>query len=370
MSVLDVSIKKQVGEISVDATFRSDVGGITALHGRSGAGKTSIANMIAGLSSPDTGRIALGDTVLFDSEQNINLPPEDRMVGYVFQEDRLFPHLTVRKNLSYGASRALTTSAAPRFEDVVEMLGIGHLLDRQPHFLSGGEKQRVAIGRALLSGPEVLLMDEPLANLDQARRGEILPFIEGLRDATGIPILYVSHSTEEIIRLADTVVMVADGKTVAEGPVEDVMSRLDLRPLTGRHEAGAVLNVRIGEHDDTDNLSHLNFSGGTLIVPKVDADPGQDLRVRVRARDVSIALTPPTGISILNVFPGRITEMAETGTAQMDVLIDIALPGGLDPCPLWARITRKSARELNLETGLIVHALIKAVAIDRHSLGQ
>jgi molybdate transport system ATP-binding protein len=255
-------------------------------------------------------------------------------------------------------------------DDVVDMLGIKHLLERLPHGLSGGEKQRVAIGRALLSGPEALLMDEPLANLDMERRGEILPFIERLRDATGIPVLYVSHATEEIIRLADTVVMIADGKTVAAGPVEDVMSRLDLRPLTGRYEAGAVLNVRVGDEVSADNLSHLNFAGGSLLVPHVDAPAGQDLRVRIRARDVSIALTPPEGISILNVFPGRVVEMAETGTAQMDVLIDIAPAGHPETVPLWSRITRRSARELKLETGLIVHALIKAVAIDRHSLGQ
>jgi molybdate transport system ATP-binding protein len=369
MSRLFVDIRKQVGDLQIDARFESDVGGITALHGRSGAGKTSIVNMIAGLDKPDQGRITLGDLVLFDSDKGINLAPQSRCIGYVFQEDRLFPHLTVRRNLLYGASRATSSDTVLNFDDVVDMLGIQALLDRQPHRLSGGEKQRVAIGRALLSGPEALLMDEPLANLDMERRGEILPFIEKLRDATGIPVLYVSHATEEIIRLADTVVMIADGKTVASGPLEDVMSRLDLRPLTGRYEAGAVLNVRVGGQAG-DGLSALNFSGGTLLVPQVDAPAGHDLRVRVRARDVSIALTPPQGISILNVFPGRVVEMAETGTAQMDVLIDIAQPGSTETCPLWARITRRSAAELRLEPGLIVHALIKAVAIDRHSLGQ
>ncbi|MBT3702747.1 MAG: molybdenum ABC transporter ATP-binding protein [Alphaproteobacteria bacterium] len=370
MSRLVVDIQKQLGDMQIEARFESDVGGITALHGRSGSGKTSIVNMIAGLAKPDKGRIALGEHVLFDSTKGIDLPPQSRRVGYVFQEDRLFPHMTVRRNLLYGATRATTSDSILNFDDVVEMLGVASLLDRQPHHLSGGEKQRVAIGRALLSGPEVVLMDEPLVNLDLERRGEILPFIEKLRDATGIPVIYVSHATEEVIRLADTVVMIADGKTVASGPLEEVMSRLDLRPLTGRYEAGAVLNVRVGNHDNDDSLSSLNFSGGTLLVPQVEAPAGHDLRVRVRARDVSIALTPPHGISILNVFPGRILEMAETGTAQMDVLIDIAASGSADPCPLWARITRRSAADLNLEPGLIVHALIKAVAIDRHSLGQ
>ena len=370
MTHLSVDIQKHVGELQIAAEFESDVGGITALHGRSGTGKTSIVNMIAGLDTPDSGRITLGDLVLFDSNKGIDLPPHLRRIGYVFQEDRLFPHLTVRRNLLYGASRASHSDTVLNFDAVVDMLGIASLLDRQPHHLSGGEKQRVAIGRALLSGPEILLMDEPLVNLDMERRGEILPFIEKLRDATGIPVLYVSHATEEIIRLADIVVMISDGKSVAVGPVEDVMSRLDLRPLTGRYEAGAVLNVRVGEYSLDDGLSSLNFAGGALLVPQVDTPIGHDLRVRVRARDVSIALTPPHGISILNVFPGKILDMAETGTAQMDVLIDIALPGGIEPCPLWARITRRSATELKLETGLVVHALIKAVAIDRHSLGQ
>jgi len=370
MSRLTVDISSRIGDLEIEARFESDVGGVTALHGRSGAGKTSIVSMIAGLTKPDRGRITLGDLVLFDSGQNINLPPEARRVGYVFQEDRLFPHLSVQGNLLYGANRATRSDTVLNFGDIVEMLGISHLLDRQPHRLSGGEKQRVAIGRALLSGPEVLLMDEPLANLDIQRRSEILPFIEKLRDATGIPVLYVSHATEEIIRLADTVVMIADGKTVATGPVEEVMSRLDLRPLTGRYEAGAVLNVSIAGHNNNDGLSELGFDGGVLLVPQVDAPVGYDLRVRIRARDVSIALTPPTGISILNVFPGRVVEMAETGTAQMDVLIDIARANSPAPCPLWARVTRRSARELKLAPGLHVHALIKAVAIDRHSLGQ
>jgi molybdate transport system ATP-binding protein len=370
MTSLSVDIGARVGTLNIEARFDSVAGSITALHGRSGAGKTSIVNMIAGLTTPDSGRITLGDRVLFDSQSRTCLAPQDRRVGYVFQEDRLFPHLSVRRNLLYGEARARSTGSPLNFAEVVDMLGIDHLLDRQPHHLSGGEKQRIAIGRALLSGPDILLLDEPLANLDIERRADILPFIERLRDATGIPVLYVSHATEEIIRLADTVVMIADGRTIASGPVEDVMSRLDLRPLTGRYEAGAVLNVSVAGHNLEDGLSELEFAGGTLLVPQVEADPGQALRVRVRARDVSLALEPPTGISILNVFRGRILEMAETGTAQMDILLDISPADDGSPCPLWARITRRSAREMGLDIGLLVHALIKAVAIDRHSLGQ
>jgi len=374
MSSLKVELRHRLATLNIDARFDNDGGGITAIYGRSGAGKTTLINMIAGLVQPESGRVVLGDDVLFDEAQKVNLAPEHRRIGYVFQQDRLFPHLDVRANLEYGAPRRRGGDQAIRFDDVVDMLGIGALLARRTHHLSGGERQRIAIGRALLSGPELLLMDEPLANLDVARRAEILPYIEQLRDSLGLPIIYVSHATEEVIRLADTVVLMSDGKTVASGPVEEVMSRLDLRPLTGRYEAGAVLPVSVAGHDAADGLSRLDFAGGTMIVPAVELPPGQTLRIRVRARDVALALDAPSGISILNVFAGRVLEIEEAGTAQMDVLLDIAVPQTDDasdtPCRLWARITKRSARELALAPGTPVHAMIKAVAIDRHSLGQ
>jgi len=369
VSRLEVDITGRLGEFSLEAQFTGETGGITALHGRSGAGKTSVVNMIAGLTTPDAGRIALGERVLFDAAKGIDVPPENRRIGYVFQEDRLFPHLSVRSNLEYGLKRTPRSERHTEFGTVIEMLGIGDLLERRPHRLSGGEKQRVAIGRALLASPELLLMDEPLANLDLARKAEILPFIERLRDALGLPIVYVSHADEEVVRLADTVALMADGRTVASGPVEDVMSRLDLRPLTGRYEAGAVIPVTVTGHDDEDNLSELSFDGGSLTVPRVDMALGQRLRVRVRARDVALALERPAGISILNVFKGPVLEIAEAGPAQMDILLDISRGGGTDDCRLWARITRRSTHEMKLEVGREVHALIKAVAIDRHSLG-
>ena len=370
MSRLEVNIRRRLGSFDIAADFSDDGGGVIAIYGRSGAGKTSLINMIAGLERPDAGAIALGDSVLFDAEGGIDLAPERRRIGYVFQEDRLFPHLKVRANLDYGRPRRRARASTIGFDDVVGMLGIGGLLDRRTHRLSGGERQRVAIGRALLSGPELLLMDEPLANLDVQRRAEILPYVEQLRDSLGLPIIYVSHATEEIIRLADTVVLMAEGKTVASGPVEEVMSRLDLRPLTGRYEAGAVLPVRVAGHDEADGLTRLDFAGGTMIVPAVELPVDQELRIRVRARDVALALQAPSGISILNVFAGRVMEIDEAGAAQMDVLLDIARPPADEPCRLWARITRRSARELALEPGKPVHAMIKAVAIDRHSLGQ
>jgi len=378
MSHLQVDIKRRLDAVHIEAEFSNDDGvgggGITGIYGRSGAGKTTLINMIAGLERPDAGSITLDGQTLFDSAAGVDLAPERRRIGYVFQEDRLFPHLNVRANLDYGRKRRRAMSGARghtiSFDDVVAMLGIEDLLGRRTHRLSGGERQRVAIGRALLSGPDLLLMDEPLANLDVERRAEILPYIERLRDDLGLPILYVSHATEEIIRLADTVVLMAEGKTVAAGPVEDVMSRLDLRPLTGRYEAGAVLPVHVAGHDLVDNLSRLAFAGGEMIVPHADLPIGQALRVRVRARDVALSLQAPSGISILNVFAGRVLEIEEAGAAQMDILLDIARDPGDEPCRLWARITKRSARELALAPGKPVHALIKAVAIDRHSLGQ
>jgi len=370
MTRLVVKVQRQLETMAISADFNSDGGDVTAIYGRSGAGKTTLINMIAGLERPDAGRITLDDQVLFDADARVDVAPEHRRVGYVFQQDRLFPHLKVRGNLEYGRKRRQARSNSISFDDVIDMLGIGGLLDRHTHRLSGGERQRIAIGRALLSGPDLLLMDEPLANLDVQRRAEILPYIERLRDSLGLPIIYVSHATEEVIRLADNVVLMAEGETVASGPVEDVMSRLDLRPLTGRYEAGAVLPVQVDGHDSRDGLTQLRFAGGVLNVPTVDLPIDEELRVRIRARDVALSLQAPSGISILNVYAGRITEIAEAGASQMDVLLDIAAEPATEPCPLWARITRRSARELSLEVGKPVHAMIKAVAIDRHSLGQ
>jgi molybdate transport system ATP-binding protein len=247
---------------------------------------------------------------------------------------------------------------------VVALLGIEPLLARRPHDLSGGEKQRVALGRALLANPRLMLMDEPLASLDQPRKDEILPFIERLRDELAIPIVYVSHAMDEIVRLADTLVLVSDGTAVAVGPVGELTSRLDLRPLTGRYEAGAVLEARVREHDKVFGLSRLAFSGGQLTVPHVALPLGTPLRVRIRARDVALALSPPRDTSILNIVEARVEDMARDEGPMVDVLLDA---GG---ATLWARITARSSEALKLAPGARVYALVKAVALDRHSLGR
>lgn len=231
--MLEIRLRKRLGDFRIDAAFSTEVAGVTALFGTSGAGKTSVINMVAGLIPPDDGLVAVNGLMLFDSSQSLDLPPERRRCGYVFQDGRLFPHLTVKANLTYGMRLVPRSERYVSFEQVVELLGIVHLLARRPAKLSGGEKQRVAIGRALLTSPSLLLMDEPLASLDAARKGEVLPFIARLPREFSIPILYVSHSLDEILNLADTVVLLESGKVVATGSVEDLMSRLDLQHFSG-----------------------------------------------------------------------------------------------------------------------------------------
>jgi len=358
---LSVDIQHRLGAFTLDTRFTA-AGRVTALFGRSGAGKTSLVNVIAGLIRPEHGRVVVDDETLLDSERGIFVPKHRRRIGYVFQEGRLFPHLTVRQNLRYGAWFAPREARYVEYDRVVETMGLAHLLDRKPDKLSGGERQRVAIGRALLASPRLLLMDEPLAQLDATRRHEILTFIERLREAFAVPIVYVSHAMDEVIRLADTLVLIDSGKVAATGPVEELLSRLDLRPLTGRYEAGAVIAARVASTDDAFGLTHLEFPGGTLRVSRLDGQPGTPVRVRIRARDVSLALSRPSDISVLNIFEGTVTEIATdaedpTG-AQLDVRLDIGVP-------LWARITRRSAHDLGIAPGRRVHALVKSVAIDR-----
>ncbi len=362
--MLDLAVRKDLGAFRLSAAFACETVGIVALFGRSGAGKSTLVNLLAGLLRPDAGHITVNGERLFDSARGIDLPPERRRIGYVFQEGRLFPHYAVRGNLLYGRRRAPDDGQALSLDRVVELLGIGHLLRRRPRDLSGGEKQRVALGRALLSNPRLLLMDEPLASLDQPRKEEILPFIERLRDELRIPIVYVSHAMDEIIRLADTLVLLNDGEIAAVGPVEDLTSRLDLRPLTGRYEAGAALPVTVAEQDTRFGLTILAFAGGKLTVPGLELPVGTELRVRIRARDVALARTPPADCSILNVLRATVTEFGAEAGPLVDLRLDVA------GAPLWARVTAKSVAALELRRGSEVYALIKAVAVDRHTLGR
>jgi molybdate transport system ATP-binding protein len=358
--MLELDVRCRLGGFALDAAFSAG-SGVTALFGRSGAGKTTLLNLIAGLARPGSGRIAVGGRTLYDSAARIDLPAHERRIGYVFQEGRLLPHLTVRHNLLYGSYFNKKQNPVIGLDAATELLGIGHLLERRPGALSGGEKQRVAIGRALLTNPEVLLLDEPLASLDAPRRAEILYYVERLRDEMGIPIVYVSHSLDEVVRLASTVVLLSDGRVLGAGDVREIMGRVELRPYLGRHEGGAVIEARVSGQDLASGLARLEFAGGALEIPDVEALPGE--RVRVRVRDVSIATSRPAGLSIRNVLAGTVVGLSDEEGPSLDVRLD------LNGTALLARITRKSAGELALRPGLPVFALIKSVSIDRRSVG-
>jgi len=361
--MLSVAITHRLGGFTLDAAFDS-AGGLTALFGRSGAGKTSLVNAIAGLYRPTSGHVAVDGETLTDTASGIFVPAHRRRVGYVFQEGRLFPHLNVRQNLVYGrwfAPKAALKTPGGEFDQVVELLGIDHLLARRPANLSGGEKQRVAIGRALLARPRLLVMDEPLASLDEGRRAEIFPYIARLRDEMKMPIVYVSHSIAEVARLATTVVVMSDGQVAAIGPTAQIMGRIDLFPLTGRAEAGAILATRVAAHDSAFGLTVLTTAAGELRVPHLDLPIGAALRVRIRARDVMIALTPPENLSALNVLAGTIAEIGGGDGPIVQMRLDCAGEA------LVARLTRRSVQTLGLIPGLKVHAVIKSIAFDHHT---
>jgi molybdate transport system ATP-binding protein len=358
---LDVDIKHRLGTFRLDAHFAAD-GGLTALFGRSGAGKTSLINVIAGLIRPDQGRVVVDGVTVVDTEQGIFMPVHKRRVGYVFQDGRLFPHLTVRQNLLYGRWFAPKSERHGEIDKVADLLGISHLLDRRPAKLSGGEKQRAAIGRALLASPRLLLMDEPLASLDEARKAEILPYIERLRDESGLPIVYVSHSVPEVARLASTIVLVSEGSVAAVGPTGEIMQRLDLFPLTGRAEAGAIIEAMVEAHDDAFALTMLRSRAGLWRLPRIDLAPGQRVRLRVRARDVMLATRAPDGVSALNVMTGVVADIGRGEGPVIDVRLDC------NGEALLAKLTRYSVGQLKLEPGMPVFAVVKSVAFDRHNL--
>ncbi|MFY0635855.1 MAG: molybdenum ABC transporter ATP-binding protein [Vannielia sp.] len=353
---LEVAIRVAQGSFALEVEFAAPPG-ITVLYGRSGAGKTSIINAVAGLSRPAAGRIAVDGEVLFDSALGVNLPPHRRRMGCIFQDARLFPHLTVAQNLRYGRWFSKT---GPEEARVVEMLGIGPLLGRRPGALSGGERQRVAIGRALMAGPRMLLADEPLAALDEARKAEILPYFERLRDEMGVPVLYVSHAPAEVARLATTVVALDGGKAVRQGPAADVLGDPQVMPL-GPRAAGTVLEARVVAHH-SDGLSELEAGGLTLYLPAVSHGEGSVLRVHIQAADVMLATEAPRGISALNVWPAVVTDLRMGSGPGAIARLDA---GGQ---VLLARITRRSAEALKLAPGREVFAVLKAVSVAPESV--
>ncbi|WP_018235739.1 molybdenum ABC transporter ATP-binding protein [Ensifer sp. BR816] len=352
---LEVEARHRIGSFLIDAAFRSE-GGVTALFGRSGSGKTSLINIIAGLLRPDQGRIVLDGDVIADSEKRLFTPIHRRRFGCVFQEARLFPHLSVRRNLAYGRWFAGVGKSGSEFAKIIDMLGIGDLLDRRPSTLSGGERQRVAVGRALLAAPRLLLMDEPLAALDEARKAEILPYLERLRDETRIPIVYVSHSVAEVARLAERVVVVENGRVKASGTAAAILSR-----PTGaleRRETGALIESTVDSHDAAHNLTIVRAGECLIRIPHLVTAPGRRLRLYIAGRDVMLATTKPEGISALNVLQGRIVDLSPAREGSVDVRVDCG--GNI----IIARITSLSREALGLEPGKPVHAIIKTVALD------
>jgi molybdate transport system ATP-binding protein len=361
-AMIEVDIERRLGAFRLDVKFEAEAP-IVGLFGRSGSGKTSVINAIAGIVRPSRGTIRINNVCLFDSAQAIDVAPEKRRIGYVFQDALLFPHMDVEANLTYG--QRLRAPAERRIDEahVVELLGLQPLLRRKPQTLSGGEKQRVAIGRALLAQPRILLMDEPLASLDSARKMEILAYIERLRDDLGIPIVYVTHSVGEIARLADRIVVLAEGSCTAVGGIDEVMDRLEFEGAGERFDVAAVVESRVAAHDALDELTTLAFAGGELVVPRVEAALGDRVRVRILARDVALSIRRPTGISMLNALPARVDAISESAEPVVDVRLAVG------SVTLVARITRRSLRQLGVARGQELYALVKAVSLDPRSGG-
>ena len=342
------------GDFRLDVDLDIPGQGITALLGPSGCGKTTLLRAIAGLECCREGFLKVGDRVWQSARQFV--PTHRRSLGYVFQEANLFAHLSVRGNLEYGLKRVPAAERKVSLSKAIELLGIGHLLKRGTDQLSGGERQRVAIARALAVSPGILLMDEPLSALDLARKQEIMPYLESLHDELEIPVLYVSHSPDEVARLADHLVLLDSGRVKSTGPIGSMLTRLDL-PMAHGGDAEALVEAVVAGHDEDYELTYLDFPGGRFTVAHKALPTGRSVRLRVAARDVSLTLEHQSGTSILNIFPATIDEINRTGSAQVTVRL---LAGGV---PLLSRVTRKSAALLGLEPGKKVYAQAKSVAL-------
>jgi molybdate transport system ATP-binding protein len=343
---LKIALEQRYRSGTIAIAFEAPTPGVIALFGPSGSGKTTVMNAIAGLLRPRHLHITLGGKTLH------TLPPAKRRIGYVFQEGRLFPHLSVKKNLQYGLARAPDGDIYPH--DVIDLLGLNTLLERRPHTLSGGERQRVAIAQ-----PRLLLMDEPLSALDQTRRDEILPYLTRLRTAFALPIVYASHALDEVMRLANTLVLIDSGRLVAAGPLSELATRTDL-PLAARDDAAGLLHGTLYAHAPERRLSAIACGGNIFWVPQIAAPEGTELRLRVPAREVILALYEPRGISVTNIVPASIASMAETEAGHM-ALVELDLDGGGQ---LLSRITLDAADRLGLRPGGKVLALIKAVSVE------
>ncbi len=353
MSTIAARFRSTLGRFELDTEFSLPSRGVSALFGASGSGKTTLLRLIAGLARAPGSLIVNGE--VWQDERTF-VPTHRRALGYVFQEASLFPHLSVRGNLEYGWKRVPAVERRINFDDVVDWLGLAALLPQAPHQLSGGQRQRVAIGRALLASPRLLLMDEPLAALDSTSRAEILPYLERLHRQLELPIIYVSHALDEVARLADFLLLIEAGKINYQGPLVEGLTRLDL-PLAHRDTASTVVDTTVVSHDPAFQLTRVAHQNIAFELPGLHAAPGDPLRVRIAARDVSLTLTQPSQTSILNLLPARIIELADDAPGH--VLVRLAL----EDTVLLSRITRKSAHALNLKPGMDVVAQVKSVAV-------
>ena len=361
MDAKNITAKFQINKknFTLDIDLEVPAHGITSITGPSGCGKTTLLRAIAGLDHYPDAFLKIGDCLWQGKRQDKDffMPSHKRSLGYVFQEASLFPHLNVLRNLEYGIKRLPKAERKVSLDKPIELLGIEHLLNRPSSRLSGGERQRVAIARALAVSPKILLMDEPLAALDLASKQEIIPYLESLHEELEIPVLYVSHSSDEVSRLADYLVVLRNGSIEASGNITDVLTRLDL-PLAHDDDASALIHATVAEHDDKYNLTYLEFPAGHLTVTQNDLLIGEPVRLRINARDVSLTLEHQTDTSILNIFPATVDEISLAGNAQVTVRL---LTDG--DVPILSRITRKSAEILGLKKGKKVFIQAKSVSL-------
>jgi molybdate transport system ATP-binding protein len=361
--MLEVDVRHRRGSFALEARFEAPTPGVIALFGRSGSGKTTLVNLISGLLRADAGSVRLDGEVLADRARGVEVPVEARRIGYVFQDARLFPHLSVEGNLRYGQKRARRPQAIG-FEEVVDLLGLPALLQQRPHQLSGGERQRVALGRALLAQPRLLLLDEPLAALDLARRREVLPYLDALRERLRIPIVYVSHQFEEVLRLATHLVLLDAGRVLAQGTVGELSLRPELQAIVGADFTGAVLEADVADADAEGN-ARLEVGTGTIVIRLPGARPGTRVRLQVLARDVILSLQPVEGLSVRNSLPGTVRALSADAEG---VLVEVDVGGAA----VLARVTAAAQRALHLAPALPVWVLFKAVSTRGHafSLGS
>lgn len=357
--MLQVKARKQRGNFTLDVELQTPTPGVVALFGRSGCGKSTLTNIIAGLLSADDGLIELHGSKLLDWPARFSLPVAQRRIGYVFQDARLFPHYDVRGNLMYGAKRA----RVPQFitaDETIALLGLEPLLARKPQQLSGGEKQRVALGRALLSQPQLLLLDEPLASLDVARREEVLPYLEKLRDRLAIPMVYVSHQFDEVLRLATQVVVLDQGRVLVQGDIGVVSAHPALRAIVGADSIGAVVDGHVITNHDQSGLADITVGNGVLRI-YTHANVGTRVRIQILARDVILATRPPEGLSVRNALLGNIARIEPDEHFTDLVFVNVG------DATIMARITRVATDALRLNVGQPIWALVKAVSLRGHA---